>query len=1574
MTSVKMLPISVLLTLSLASGLAAASDEDPGVPSDWWSSVQQDIADSEYEISWQESTIPADLGAAWQAPNRAQGFRTYFTEEGIRVIPRTESEPSWEWGLSLIGVGPAGDVRPVEVATLEAEGNRVDYDRGDIVEWYVNDRRGLEQGFTISTPPDGDSGHPQVAALLHIDLALMGTLNPIISTDGQSIDFVTGEGVRVLRYAELWVTDATGHELAAWMEGFVVSGVRGIRLVVDDGDAVYPIAVDPLAKSPAWTAESDQAEAEFGVAAATAGDVNGDGYADVIVGAPWYDNGQANEGRAHVYHGSASGLASTPAWTAESNQVDGELGIAATTAGDVNGDGYSDVIIGAHLYNNGETDEGRAYVYHGSSTGLSATADWMVESNQANAALGRSVSAAGDVNGDGYGDVIVGASLYDNGQNDEGSAFVYHGSGSGLSATAAWKAECDLAGAWFGYSVATAGDVDGDGYGDVIIGANYYENIEYREGGAFVYHGSSTGLSTTSDWSAESDVATAQFGRALSTAGDVNGDGYADVIIGASGYDNIEANEGRAYVYHGSASGLLASPAWTVESDQVGAMLGHGVGTAGDVNGDGYADVVVGAPDYDCVETGEGRAWVYQGSSDGLSSTAAWEDGGGQEGARFGTRAFTAGDVNGDGYADVIVAAIRYDNGEADEGRTFVYHGSAGGLASVAGWTEEGDQMDAGFGGAVATAGDVNGDGLSDVIVGSWGFDNGEADEGRVLVYHGTPSGLGLVPSWTAEGDHAGANLGSSVGTAGDVNDDGYADVIVGASGYSNGETNEGRTFVYHGSASGLAAEASWFAEANQEWAAFGFSVATAGDVNGDGYADVIVGSFRYDNGETEEGRAWVYHGSSVGLTQIASWIAEGDQTDARLGASVSTAGDVNGDGYADVIVGAPFLDNGEPDEGSAQVYHGSATGLSLDADWTVEGDQADAELGFSVSTAGDVNGDGYADVIVGVPQAQSVRVYHGSATGLSPLADWTAVSDQTTAFFGDSVGTAGDVNGDGYADVVVGEPTYLVARLDQGRAFVYHGSLSGLSLTADWTDQSDQSGANFGYSVSTAGDVNGDGYAEVIVGAPWYDNGEPYEGRAYLYYGNQGPGLSLEPQQRRADDHDPIAPLGMSDSPDSYRLAALGRSPFGRGRARLEWETKPLGTLFDGAGTQTSATWTDSGISGAALDELVTGLTSGTHYHWRVRLVYDQASTPFQQTSRWLTVPRNGWEESDLLTRSLVDLVVRITDTPDPILRGGEITYLLDVRNEGPDDADDVSLRNQLPGDVTLVSATPSQGTCGESAGVVDCNLGTMPNGGRVTVELVVRADTAEVKINTASVISAGRDPDPSDDSDSEDTWVREPSIGDRVWDDVNGDGIQDGGEPGIVDVVVTLHGHAGTPLQTVYTDANGNYSFDPLTYGALYYVRFTPPEGYVLTIQDQGSDDMADSDADPVTWRTQTFSLVDGYDPDRWDAGMVVDCVVPDETVYIYSITLTPQDYPVLHFQDPNQAAHVTGYNIYRSHDAGLPPDQWPQIASDVVDMDAGEPNNQWVDTSGDVSPTGIWYYDVAAYNHRCPAEGPR
>jgi len=193
---------------------------------------------------------------------------------------------------------------------------------------------------------------------------------------------------------------------------------------------------------------------------------------------------------------------------------------------------------------------------------------WRVESDQAGALFGSSVASAGDVNGDGYDDVIVGAELWDGVAGDRGAAFVYLGSASGLAATPAWTVEGDQSGTLFGVSVAGAGDVNGDGYDDVIVGDPYSMNDDVQEGRVFVYLGSVSGPAATPSWTFESDALAARAGVSVASAGDVNGDGYDDVIVGAPYFDSPETDEGRAFVFLGSALGLAASPAWTGEPDQ----------------------------------------------------------------------------------------------------------------------------------------------------------------------------------------------------------------------------------------------------------------------------------------------------------------------------------------------------------------------------------------------------------------------------------------------------------------------------------------------------------------------------------------------------------------------------------------------------------------------------------------------------------------------------------------------------------------------------------------------------------------------------------------------------------------------------------------------------------------------------------------------------------------------------------------------------------------------------------------------------------------------------------------------
>jgi hypothetical protein len=452
-----------------------------------------------------------------------------------------------------------------------------------------------------------------------------------------------------------------------------------------------------------------------------------DGYSDVIIGSSNYDDGaNTDEGRAFVYHGSATGISTTAAATVESNQANAEMGYSVASAGDVNGDGYSDVIVGAYLYNNG----GRAFVYHGSATGINITVAAAVESYQVNAQMGYSVASAGDVNGDGYSDVIVGANQYGNGQFFEGAAFVYYGSATGISTSAAAIVESNQSDAFMGTSVASAGDVNGDGYSDVIVGAPNYDNGQSNEGAAFVYHGSATGVSTTAAATVENNQASARMGQSVASAGDVNGDGYSDVIVGAWLYDNGQTEEGAAYVYHGGATGISTSAAVTLECNQAGGQMGIFVASAGDVNGDGYSDVIVGANQYDNGQDNEGAAFVYHGSTTGITTTAAATVESNQADGNMGISVASAGDVNGDGYSDVIVGAHLYSNGQSDEGASFVYHGSAAGISTTAAATVESNQVSAEMGFfSVASAGDVNGDGYSDVIVGAHFYDNGQTNE-----------------------------------------------------------------------------------------------------------------------------------------------------------------------------------------------------------------------------------------------------------------------------------------------------------------------------------------------------------------------------------------------------------------------------------------------------------------------------------------------------------------------------------------------------------------------------------------------------------------------------------------------------------------------------------------------------------------------------------------------------------------------------------------------------------------------------------------------------------------------------
>jgi hypothetical protein len=1157
------LALWVFLGMLAAAPAGASADASEDVDASWLARAQQGLAEKEYRASHN--------GKGLQAPNRRHNLRTYFEANGIRVHDRTADGSPELLRLKLSGIGRGDALAPVETGEVVSEGGRVEIRRPGLVEWYVNSSSGLEQGFTLDERPEGEGP-------LRLALAVSGSEARLA---GEAVRLRTATGRR-LAYDHLVVIDAKGRTIPARL---AVPAPDVVQIEVEDEGATYPLTIDPLlSETDDGQLESDQADARLGWSVAGAGDVNGDGYADVIVGAFLYDAGESDEGAAFVFLGSAVGIGDAGAGSAdfqlESDQASGRLGQSVAGAGDVNGDGYDDVIVGAPKYDAGETDEGAAFVFLGSAGGIvgtnPGTAHAQLESDQAFAEMGFSVAGAGDVNGDGYQDVVAGAHEYDAGQSDEGAAFVFLGSVGGIvgndPGTAHAQLESDQSPAGMGFSVAGAGDVNGDGYADVIVGAHVFDAPSNAEGAAFVFLGSAGGVVGTNPGTAHAQLETDQIGAQVNSAagaGDVNGDGYADVILGSMFYDAGASDEGAAFLFLGSAGGIVGTNPGTahaqLESDQAGAQLGLSVAGAGDVNGDGYADVIVNAWSYDAGQTDEGAAFVFLGSSTGIPSgnpTTAY--------AQIETnqvdgelrRVAGAGDVNGDGYADVIVGADFYDAGESNEGAAFIYHGGSEGILdgdpTTAAAQLESDQAHAHLGWSVAGAGDVNGDGYADVIVGADDYDAGETDEGAAFVFLGSAGGIVGNDPGTAhaqlESDQASARLGDSVAGAGDVNGDGYADVIVGASLYDAGSTDEGAAFVFLGSAGGIAGNDPGAAhaqlESDQASARLGDSVAGAGDVNGDGYADVIVGANLYDAGTTDEGAAWVFHGSASGIASGGPGAADAqlemNLQDAGV-SDVAGAGDVNGDGYADVIVGSrcfPLIIPGC--DGAAFVFHGSASG-------TPSGNPRSADALFD---------------------AQHWIVGTNPGTAHAQVG-----SDGLFTFFGESVAGAGDVNGDGYADVIVG------AWDDNGgAAFVFHSSASGIvgsnpATAAAWIE-SDQVDARMGLSVAGAGDVDGDGFGDVIVGADEYDAGETNEGAAFVYYGGGGTtGRSVLAQQLRGGgDTTSVEPWGVSHDADDFQVRMTATHPEGRGRVKLEVEACETGVAFGDVSciSHVSSTWTE--------------------------------------------------------------------------------------------------------------------------------------------------------------------------------------------------------------------------------------------------------------------------------------------------------------------------------------------------------------------------------------------------------------
>lgn len=376
----------------------------------------------------------------------------------------------------------------------------------------------------------------------------------------------------------------------------------------------------------------------FGYSVAGIGDVNGDSTPDWAAGAPFSDENGSMSGSVRVF----SGLDGSELFEFLGDSA-GDLFGSSVAGGDVNGDGRADLIVGAYGDDVNGVDSGSLFVY----SGLDGSLLFSEFGSAAGDNLGFSVAFVPDVDNDGFGEVLAGAWVADtNGLND-GEALLFDGTDGSLLQTFTGQNAFDF----FGYSVAGLEDVNGDGFGDVIIGAPGNGFNGSGSGSAYVYSGASGRLLRRLRGDATGDG----FGSAVADAGDLNADGLNDYFVGAPGSDSNLANAGQARVF----SSVDGAVIYSISGDFIGDNLGVALAGNFDVTEDGITDLLIGAIAADPNGANSGVVKVISGADGSLFDTMVGEN----AGDRFGASIAFGGDTNGDSVSEVLIGAWGEDPG-----------------------------------------------------------------------------------------------------------------------------------------------------------------------------------------------------------------------------------------------------------------------------------------------------------------------------------------------------------------------------------------------------------------------------------------------------------------------------------------------------------------------------------------------------------------------------------------------------------------------------------------------------------------------------------------------------------------------------------------------------------------------------------------------------------------------------------------------------------------------------------------------------------------------------------------------
>jgi hypothetical protein len=782
--------------------------------------------------------------------------------------------------------------------------------------------------------------------------------------------------------------------------------------------------------------------AQYGRAVAIAGDLDGDGRAEYIVGSP-------GANRLSGCYCDQVGAVFLPGAVSPvfGDDVDDRFGTAVAGRLDLDGDALPDAVGGAP----GDDDLG---LECGSFTALAANGAelYTVFGAAAGDELGSVLARIGDLDADGRDEFIVAAPQFTTG--GAGYALVISGATGATLRTHVGAGP----GALCGVGLTGIGDITADGVADYAVGSPG----EALGGRVRVYSGSDGALVRTLDGAAAGDG----FGHGLGAGTDLDRDGLDELIVGAP---RGGLSSGAVWVY----SGLTGAPLLQFDGREAGDWFGASVAGVGDFDGDGHGDVIVGVPYADPFApfgfgSGAGAGTVFSGANGDVLARL----GGGAPGARTGVSVAGGGDVDGDGVLDAVVGGLMTNDGYGDNACVVVL--ARTGTQRI----DRGDASTMAYGHSVASGDDYDGDGARDVLLGApEAADAQGLDTGMVRLVS-SASGATLAEFF---GEVDGDRLGQAVANAGDVNGDGVDDLLVGSAQdrypdhWAQG-TQDGYAKVHCG-ATGV--ELHRFEIPGDT--AFGRALAGGGDVDGDGFDDVIVGGalVDLDAGRFESaGHVRVYSGATGAELHAFDGVDSYD----GLGFSVALIEDLTGDGKDEFLFGVPGRIGYQPSffVGEVELRSGGDGALLHSfQSW-------DLHNGTALTRLADVSGDGVEDIAFSAWDVQSiwswgsVQVHSGADFSLL----WNQASQvaYTGPSFGYALASAGDVDGDTFDDLAIGNPgTNDWHATSIGAVQVRSGAdgqlLSSYSGYSGWD--------YFGYSLAGIGDVNGDGQPDLAVGAP---------------------------------------------------------------------------------------------------------------------------------------------------------------------------------------------------------------------------------------------------------------------------------------------------------------------------------------------------------------------------------------------------------------------------------------------------------------------------------------------------------